>query len=210
MNSLTAILDYGCGNHASIINVLNHLGHDFIVIDSPCSINKIDRLVLPGVGSFRRAMENIKRKHFDEFIFEFSVLQKPMLGICLGMQLLGQSSTEDGFTSGLSLFDAKSEAFSSNVINMGLKIPHVGFNNISINKSIHNPLFRGFYIDEPDFYFTHSYRMSSSDPNIIASTSIYSEIFVSSLYQEYIFGTQFHPEKSQNNGLKLFSNFLSY
>jgi len=191
------------GNIYSIQSALNFLGQKSEYSDCPKDILNADKIILPGVGSFRKAMQNIKFKKLEEPI-TVAVQSKgiPILGICLGMQLLGNSSTEDGYTPGLSLFEGTVEKFKTN---SNLKIPHIGYNEVIPSKD--SILFKN--LDEvSDFYFVHSYRMLSSITDKI-STCIYGEEFIAAFEHNNVFGTQFHPEKSQANGLILLKNFLS-
>ena len=196
------ILDYGMGNIKSIVSAFKYLGVENIVVSNKYEDIKLaDKLLLPGVGSFSKAMENLCKlelnKILDEMVFE---KKKPILGICLGMQLLCQYSEEDCGANGLSYIDAKCELFKS----QNLTIPHVGFNQVKINKK--TKLFDGFD-DEIDFYFTHSYRLTS-EKELNQSLTIYGEEFISAYEIDHIAGTQFHPELSQTNGLKLLKNFI--
>lgn len=198
------IVDYGMGNIYSIQSAIKFLGFESICSKDHDEIIKSDKIILPGVGSFSEAVKNIKK--FDiQSTLNFAVLEKksPILGICLGMQLLGKSSTEDGYSKGLGYFPGIVEKF--NFSKNFLKIPHVGFNNVEIPSN--SILYSNFKEDNLDFYFVHSYRMKTELSSGIGITT-YGEEFVSSFEYENIFGTQFHPEKSQSNGLKLLENFL--
>jgi len=197
-----AIVDYGMGNIKSISTSLKYLGVDDIYLSSDYEVlRSADKIILPGVGSFGEAMNKIKERSLDKYLYEL-VLEgsKPLLGICLGMQLLSKSSNEGGDSLGLSMVDAEVRRFESN----GIKIPHVGFNQVKINND--SKLYAGL-LGEPDFYFTHSYKMTS-DSNISASYCEYGERFVASFEKDNIAGVQFHPELSQRNGLKLLKNFI--
>lgn len=197
------IVNYGMGNIYSVQSALNFLGFESEYSDDPEKILNADKIILPGVGSFRRAMENIISKGLEDTINEtVQIKGKPILGICLGMQLLGTSSTEDGFTKGLALFDGIVERFSDKY---DLKIPHIGYNEI--NPSIGSVLFQNLDAGS-DFYFVHSYRMMTQITTGIATCN-YGERFIAAFEQKNVFGTQFHPEKSQTNGLILLKNFLS-
>lgn len=197
------IVNYGMGNIYSIQSALNFLGFENEYSDDHKKILNADKIVLPGVGSFRKAMENITYKGLQNPIKEaVDVKGKPILGICLGMQLLGLSSTEDGFTNGLGLFDGTVERFSST---QHLKIPHIGYNEITPPEG--SVLFQNISAGS-DFYFVHSFRMMGSMDNRI-TTCNYGEKFIAAFEQKNVFGTQFHPEKSQTNGLILLKNFLS-
>lgn len=196
------IVDYGMGNIKSISSTLMYLGVKEVILSSLYNdIVKADKIILPGVGSFSQAMQQIRDKKIDLFLNELVLDQKkPLLGICLGMQLLGLSSTEDGFSTGLGFANGEVTRFDST----NLKVPHVGFNQVIPNEN--STLYAG--IDgTPDFYFTHSFRMLSDAP-INASMCKYGEEFVASFELNNIAGVQFHPELSQYNGLKLLRNFI--
>jgi glutamine amidotransferase len=196
------IVNYGMGNIYSVQSALKFLGFESEYTDQPSRIIDADKIILPGVGSFRMAMQNIRSRGLEEAIKESVQLQgKHILGICLGMQLLGTSSTEDGFTSGLGLFEGIVEKFK----NDGFKIPHIGYNEVIPPKN--TCLFQNINKNS-DFYFVHSYRMISTALNEIAVCN-YGETFVAAFEQKNVFGTQFHPEKSQSNGLQLIKNFIA-
>ena len=196
------IVDYGMGNIRSISSSLEYLGVNEVVLSSDFKVMETaDKLILPGVGSFGKAMGFIRERQLDQYLNELVVRnKKPILGICLGMQLMGKSSNENGENSGLDLVNASVRKFEVG----DMKIPHVGFNQVQINK--HSRLYAGLK-DDPDFYFTHSYRMTAND-DINASLCEYGEKFVASFERENIAGVQFHPELSQHNGLNLLKNFI--
>ena len=198
-----AIVDYGMGNIKSITSTLNFLGVDEVLVSNNFDVLKhSDKIILPGVGSFAKAMSKIYEHKIDEMLHELvKINKKPLLGICLGMQLLCNSSTEDGFTKGLAFINAEVTKFEEN----NLKIPHVGFNQVT--KNIDSILFQEIKNDS-DFYFTHSFKVSSSE-NIKQSICNYGQNFISSFEVENIYATQFHPELSQSDGLKLLRNFLN-
>ena len=198
------IIDYGMGNIYSLHNALRYLGAKVQISDDPSKISKAKILMLPGVGSFKKAMQQIKKKKIDEALFLANEKGNFIFGICLGMQLFGASSSEDGITKGLGFIPNKVEKFSASEIK-GNKIPHVGFNEVKYEKS--NKLFK----DSPnnDYYFVHSFRMLQGKLSSNISTTKYGVKFLSSFYHENLFATQFHPEKSQGNGLKLLNNFLN-
>ena len=197
-----AIVDYGMGNIRSITTTLKYLGVTDIVLTSEGeALANADKILLPGVGSFGKAIKQIREKKLD-IVLNKLVLEdkKPILGICLGMQLMGNGSDEDGQNKGLGLINGNVTKFENN----SLKIPHVGFNQVKINGN--TKLYQGFK-DNADFYFTHSYRMLS-DSHINPSFCEYGGDFVASFELNNIAGTQYHPELSQYNGLKVFKNFL--
>lgn len=201
---ILAIVDYGMGNTHSILGVLKHLGiSEITVTDSYEELSNADKLILPGVGSFAKAMKEIANRKLDKCLKNIVLEQKkPILGICLGMQIMSESSTEDGYTKGLGFVKTKVDKFK----NLSLPIPHVGFNQVILPVSS-SKLYKGFNT-LPDFYFTHSYRMQGED---VMSTALcnYGEPFMASFEKENMVGVQFHPELSQNNGLRLIRNFLN-
>ena len=196
------IVDYGMGNLKSISSALKYLSIDNVLLSNDHkTIKEADKLLLPGVGSFVNAMNKIKDLALDKILNEV-VLEdkKPILGICLGMQLLCNYSEEDGGAQGLGYVDAECRKFSKE----NLKVPHVGFNQVISNSN--TKLYDGFNKDS-DFYFVHSYRLQS-DRDINQSHCNYQEDFIASFEQSNIVGTQFHPELSQTNGLKILKNFI--
>lgn len=198
------IIDYGMGNIKSIVGALKYLGVDKIVVSNKFTdIDSADKLILPGVGSFHAAMRNIKKLEIDKYLIDVVVdKKKPILGICLGMQLMAESSTEGSCNTGLSFIKGAVDRFSS----LDLKIPHIGFNQVDINNN--SKLFKGIS-NLSDFYFVHGYRMTS-DININQSMCNYGCDFIASYEKDNISGVQFHPELSQINGLKLLNNFITY
>ena len=195
------IVDYGMGNIYSLQSALKFLGYDSICSNKREDIINADKIILPGVGSFKQAMDNIRKLKIDKSL-EVAIKEKktPILGICLGMQLLGISSTEDDFSIGLNLFQGNVDKFTD----QSIKIPHVGFNNVSYPEE--SVLYKGIN-ENSDFYFVHSYKMHSNEINGVAYCS-HGENFVASFEKGNVFGTQFHPEKSQTNGLSLLKNFI--
>ena len=199
------IIDYGMGNIFSVVSAFKYLGAEVEIVSDPEEILKSSILVLPGVGSFRNAMEFLRERNMDEAIID-AVTNKgvKILGICLGMQLLGSHSTEDGETDGLGLLPNQVERFTSKEV-YGRKIPHVGFNSLHISEK------QSLFKDLPhltDFYFVHSYRMLIEDLQGRYATCKYGVEFLAAYEIGNICGTQFHPEKSQTNGLIMLKNFL--
>ena len=200
------IVNYGMGNIKSIENSLLYLGCRFKVLSNPDKISSYSHLILPGVGSFKKAMENLKINGLHQAIQECANNKGiNLLGICLGMQLLCESSSEGGFTKGLSLIKNKVETFTQKEIG-NKKIPHVGFNQVKIEKD--SSLFKNIN-DNSDFYFDHSFRIIQNKNLQNVQTCEYGTKFVASFEKDNIYGTQFHPEKSQSNGLTLMYNFLN-
>lgn len=205
MKKEVVIIDYGMGNLWSVKSAFDFIGAETIISSDPKKITAANILVLPGVGAFRRAMTSLNETGISEAIVEaVSRKKSKILGICLGMQLLGQSSSEDGFMQGLSLITSKSEKF-DNDHNSEIKIPHVGFNSVYFPEN--SILFQQLE-EESDFYFTHSYKMALSNLEGLESKTHYAGDFLAAYENENIFATQFHPEKSQSNGLRLLQNFI--
>ena len=200
------IVNYGMGNIKSIENSLLYLGCRFKVLNNPDKIFSYSHLILPGVGSFKKAIENLKIDGLHQAIQECANNKGiNLLGICLGMQLLCESSSEGGFTKGLSLIKNKVETFTKKEVG-NKKIPHVGFNQVKIEKD--SFLFKNIN-DNSDFYFDHSFRVIQNNNLQNFQTCEYGTRFVASFEKDNIYGTQFHPEKSQSNGLTLMYNFLN-
>lgn len=199
------IVDYGMGNIGSVQNALQYLGAKPRVSSDPNEIAAAPALLLPGVGSFRQAMEALRQGELDHAI-RHAVLGRgsKILGICLGMQLLGVRGTEDGVTDGLGLIRASVERFSEAEVG-ARKIPHIGFNSVSACAG--SCLFEGLP-SAADFYFVHSYRMLPSNLSGGKSICNYGVEFLAAYEEGNIYATQFHPEKSQTNGLRLLRNFL--
>jgi glutamine amidotransferase len=198
------VIDYGMGNISSIQNAFKYLGIKSSVSADPEKISRSNIIILPGVGSFKKAVENIKLLNIDEAIKNSKKKGNFILGICLGMQLLCLSSTEDGYTKGLGIVKLKLDKFSRIEVK-NKKIPHVGFNKVFFDKG--NEFYNGIN-NNSDFYFVHSYRVKFDKISKNFSTTNYGVNFLSSFNLENVYGTQFHPEKSQSNGLKLLNNFV--
>ena len=204
-NNEVVIIDFGMGNLWSVASAIKFLGKIPIITEDLSKISESETLILPGVGSFRRAMNTIRNKSIDKAIFDS--LQNPkskLLGICLGMQLLGTSSTEHGLTEGLGLVRNEVVRLANSEINP-IKIPHVGFNKVQMPRD--SKLFEQISIDAY-FYFVHSYAMQILNDSSKYTITTYGHQFVAAIESGQVFGTQFHPEKSQKNGLKVLENFL--
>jgi glutamine amidotransferase len=202
---VTVIIDYGMGNLFSIQSAIHFLGSESTISADPTVIRNAIKLILPGVGSFNKAMGMLKSNNLIEVIKDsVDKRRTPILGICLGMQLLGLSSTEDGFSEGLGFIDCPVKRFEVTICR-NLKIPHVGFDTVSVQGR--NRMFDGID-DEADFYFTHSYRMVYSGQTYAVGICSHGESFIAAFEREHVWGTQFHPEKSQTNGLILLRNFM--
>jgi len=197
------IVNYKMGNIRSIVNALNYLGVSSRVTSSPQEVLQSEKLILPGVGSYYVAMQNLRELGLVDSLNEVALAKKrPILGICLGMQLLADSGNEDGETEGLGWISATVERF--NFDNSAYRIPHVGFNSVILGKK--SVLFDSLG-DHPDFYCVHSYHMVCKDEENVSGWMDYHGNFVASVEKGNIYGTQFHPEKSQSNGLVVLNNF---
>ena len=202
------IVNYNMGNINSVVNSLNFLGIENKVIISQNDFDDVSHLILPGVGSFKEAIKNLNELKFLDKIKEHTLIKrKKILGICLGMQLLGLSSNEDGYSKGLSFIKNKVEKFERTKKN-NLRIPHVGYNQIMIKDKNFN-LFKNIQ-DGSNFYFVHSYKMDIGDLNYNYAACNYGKDFLAAFQKENICGVQFHPEKSQSNGMQLLYNFFKY
>ncbi len=199
--SMIAIIDYGMGNLRSVQKGFERMGFEARVTRDGGEITSARGVVLPGVGAFRACMENLGRFGLIEPIREIVSEQKPFLGICLGFQLLFSESEEFGKQKGLDLFPGKVIGFPTQE---GLKVPHMGWN--SIRKKQQSPFLDG--ISDGDYvYFVHSYYVVPENGSVVATTTDYGSDFVSSIATDHLFACQFHPEKSQELGLRILANF---
>lgn len=201
----TAIIDYGMGNLLSVQRAFEKCGSDAVIIDNPLELREAERIVLPGVGAFPDAMDNLRKNGWVEELNRV-VLKKetPLLGICLGMQLLADKGYEVRECDGLGYIPGEIVRFTQTQEKE--RIPHVGWNEIL--KREDSPLFDGI-ADGTNYYFVHSYHFQVANEENIATVTPYCGEFVSSVVKDNIVGTQFHPEKSQKAGFKLIKNFLS-
>lgn len=203
---MIGIIDYGAGNIRSLSNALDWLDCEVIVSGDPEELRHAEKLVLPGVGAFGDAMEQLRGRSLDSFLdAEVRDGGKPLLGICLGMQLLAKNSCEHGANQGLGYFDAEVTLFE---LPKQIKVPHIGWNDVS------NPqksfLYSGLNDSRLDFYFVHSYHMTCNNPEDVVSYCDYDGSFVAAIAKKNIVAAQFHPEKSQDNGIKFLENFVNW
>lgn len=198
---MIAIIDYGAGNIKSVEKAFLHLGKEVIVTDDRSVIMNAEKAVLPGVGSFGDAMERLRETGLDEVIYRYIATEKPLLGICLGLQLLFEESEETPGVKGLGILKGKIRRFPDNGVN---KIPQIGWNTISINPE--SRLFKGIK-DNSYVYFVHSYYLEADDKKIISAVTEYITEYHSAIENNNIYACQFHPEKSSDTGLKILSNF---
>lgn len=203
---MIAVVDYGMGNLRSVQKALEKVGHNVLVTSSPQQILDAHSIVLPGVGAFKDCIHNLEKLKLIDPILKSIKMGKPFLGICLGLQILFTESEEFGKTTGLDLIKGKVVRFpkGNKPASMRLKVPHMGWNSISMSKDI--PFFSGIE-DGSFFYFVHSYYVDPDDKGIVATTTSYGIEFTSSIQKENIFACQFHPEKSQRLGLQILRNF---
>ncbi len=201
---MIGIVDYNMGNLASVINAFNKIGASIRVESNPLKLKKYDKLILPGVGAFGDAMEHLRENSMDSAIIDFVSTNRPLFGICLGMQLLFNSSKEFGEHRGLGLIDGEVIPFNREKFDHKLKVPHMGWNEIF--KKNNTPLFNGLK-DEFYLYFVHSYHVKCDNRYVIGK-SYYGYEFVSAVNRDNIYGIQPHPEKSHQNGLKIIENFV--
>ncbi len=201
---MIAIVDYNMGNLASVKNAFSKLGKDTFVESDPSKFKEYDKLILPGVGAFGDAMEHLRERNMINAIKDFAASGKPMIGICLGMQLLFESSEEFGEHEGLGLIKGHVKAFDESKFSEPLKVPHMGWNRMFTKE---HPLFEG--LDENHYlYFVHTYHVTCSNEEDIIGETDYGYKFTSAVAHGNIMGIQPHPEKSHENGLKILENFI--
>ncbi len=199
---MIGILDLQLGNLKSVANAIYELGNDFIIINQASQLDDVTHLIFPGVGHFRTAMQRFNRSGLLDAVKSYTLTGRPLLGICLGMQILASQGYEGGLTSGLGFVPGDIVHFSKE----NLRVPHIGWNQVHFN--LDHPVFENIKQDR-DFYFVHSYHYLGSRQHVYAVTE-YGEEFPSIIGQKNIMGFQFHPEKSQKNGLQLLENFCQW
>ena len=203
------IVDYNSGNISSVINSFKEVAKDKVNIEVTANLNKIkssDKLVLPGQGSFKSCVDALNKiDGLTEALTEFAINnQKPLLGICVGLQMFADIGYEETKTKGLGWISGKVSKIDNQ--NGKYKLPHIGWNQINIVKE--SKIFKNIE-NNSHMYFVHSYEFIPSDKNVISATTDYSSNIVCSVEKENIFGTQFHPEKSDKKGLKIIDNFIN-
>jgi glutamine amidotransferase len=204
---MITIIDYEMGNLRSVEKAFEKLGHVVRVSSNPEDLLATDKIVLPGVGAFRDCINNLRAGGFVEPLLQHVASGKPLLGICVGMQMLFDESEEFGLHQGLGLVPGKVVRFPSGMEEGGerLKVPHMGWNNLQIKKPA--PIFKDT-VDDSFVYFVHSYYCSADNPADVAATCRYGDIeFCAAVWRDNLMATQFHPEKSQAVGLEIFHNF---
>lgn len=199
---MIAIIDYGAGNIMSVMKALDFLGYEYILTSDQNELMKADKVILPGVGSFKDAMDKLDANNLTDVIRQIVEKKTPFLGICLGLQLIFESSQEAPGVKGLSLLPGKCVKFPEN---KELKVPQIGWNSLSFPKE--SKLFKG--INEGEYvYFVHSYYLQAENKEDVAAVSDYGIVFDAAIEHENIFACQFHPEKSSDVGLKIIKNFV--
>lgn len=206
---MIAIIDYGMGNLRSVKKAFEKLDAESLVTSNPEEVLEAEKVVLPGVGAFPDAMKELRKRKLVSAIKKVISDGKPYLGMCLGLQLLFTESKEGGGAKGLGILDGTVERFHSPLIarHPPIKVPHTGWNQVTQVAGAKCPLLK----DIPDnsyMYFVHSYYVKPDDKSVIAATTDYGVRFASVIWNDNIFATQFHPEKSQELGLRILENFI--
>ncbi len=201
---MIAIVDYGVGNLRSVAKALERVGAEVRVTSDADEISSADGVVLPGVGAFGKCMDNLRAAGLEDCVRSVAGSDTPFFGICVGMQILFDESEEFGPVKGLGILPGKVKRFARRTPDM--KIPHMGWNQLQISERGRAPQLRGIP-DGAFVYFVHSYYVDADASDLAASTTNYGRSFISSVWSDNIFATQFHPEKSQKLGLKLLANF---
>lgn len=201
---MIGLIDYNMGNLRSVSNAFEQLGVAVEIVRDAKEVERFDKIILPGVGAFKDAMDCLHERGLDDAIKAFAASKKPLLGICLGMQLLFESSVEFGECKGLGLIEGEIVKFDASRFGHKLKIPHMGWNTLHVTQE--TPLFKGmpeaFYL-----YFVHSFHAHCDEKYTVGKT-LYGYEFTSAVQKENVFGFQPHPEKSHANGLKILQNFV--
>jgi imidazole glycerol-phosphate synthase subunit HisH len=200
---LIGLIDYGLGNIQAFANIYRRLGIEAFTVNSPTELRHASKIILPGVGSFDWAMRCLQKSGLrDALDKEVLEAKKPVLGVCVGMQMMAESS-EEGIVAGLGWIDARVVKFDISLLKEKTDLPHMGWNNVRPAAS--DTLFRG--MDDPQYYFLHSYYIVPERFEQTLATSYYGVEFASAVHRDNVFGTQFHPEKSHEWGVKLLKNF---
>ena len=198
---MIAIIDYGAGNLHSVKNALDFIGADSVITSDSQTILSADKVILPGVGSFGDAMDNLRRNGLEETVKQAAESGKPFLGICLGEHLLFEESEESPDVKGLGILKGKVVKITKKD---GLKIPHMGWNSLEFPKK--SKIFKNIG-DEPFVYFVHSYYIKPVDESVVAAYTEYGEKLAVAVERDNLFAAQFHPEKSGKTGIQILRNF---
>ena len=203
---MIGIVDYGLGNLRSVAGAVERLGAEALVTSEPRQLASCEKLMLPGVGAFGDGMANLRRRGLIQALNDLVISDgKPILGICLGAQLMANESEEFGEHCGLGWFDARIIRLSSD--DPSIRIPHVGWDDIELVRE--SPLFSGL-TGEPLFYYVHSYCIAPATTDVVDGECTYGQRFAAALHRDNIFAVQFHPEKSQRQGIAVIANFLRH
>jgi imidazole glycerol phosphate synthase glutamine amidotransferase subunit len=200
---LIGVLVLPSSNLKSIMNALNRIEANFILVSEPEQLVVVNKLIIPGVGSYANTMKFLHEKNLVDSILSFASMGNPLLGICLGMQIMMSWGEEGGKVAGLSLISGEVKAFETN--NPKFRVPHVGWNNLMINRD--SVLFNDIP-SSTDFYFTHSYYVEPALDDAVLATTNHGNSFSSVINKKNIYGVQFHPEKSGKHGIQLLRNFV--
>lgn len=203
------IVDYQMGNLRSVQKALEATGAEATITQDAEAVRRADKLVLPGVGAFADAMQHLGERGLDEAVKDFVATGRPFLGICLGLQLLFDQGFEDGCFDGLGILGGKCTALPTDMTGPDgrrLKVPHMGWNDLDVVRR--SPILEGFS-DGGQVYFVHSYAVEPDDDGVVATRTDYGVSFVSSVWRDNVMATQFHPEKSQQVGLRMLRNFIA-
>lgn len=202
MNKFVAIIDYGLGNVGSVKNALDYLRVESVITDDPKLLTKSTHIILPGVGTFGEGISNLRKRGLEQVLNDLVIKKgKPFLGVCLGMQLLAEVGEENGLNKGLRWIKGRVIKINSKK----LPLPHMGWNDILVKGN--NLLFKD--VEPRIFYFVHSFALKAKNPSDVAATCEYGEKFCAAVSRGNVYGVQFHPERSQKSGLKLYENFLN-
>ena len=199
---MIAIIDYGAGNLHSVKNALDFLGAQSVITGNADEILKADKVILPGVGSFGDALFSLRKNGLDKVVKEVVKNKTPLLGICLGLQMMFEESEESPGVEGLGIFKGKIVK----IPDTGLKIPHMGWNNITLTK---DSALLGQKNNSPYVYFVHSYYLTTPQQDIVSAYTEYGERLAIAVEKDNVFATQFHPEKSGDAGMEILKNFIN-
>ena len=200
---MIAVVDYGMGNQRSVLNAFEAIGAPAELVAEPADVLRAERIVLPGVGAFRDAIAALRERGLAQAVRDAAAAGRPILGLCLGMQLLATRSREFGEHDGLGLIGGSVERISTEP---GLRIPHVGWNDLEVRRA---DAILGGLGPEPTFYYVHSYEFVADDPETVTGVTDYGRAVTATVGSGNVFGVQFHPEKSAADGLALLRGFAA-